>query len=143
MMADEYLPIFVYGTLQRGEERSGQWPHPPVTVQRATMQGIIRDLGAYPALSEGEGTVLGELWTVELIHFRETLRVLDEIECCGQEDVDLYVRRIVSCTMENGEQQRAHAYYFADPQAIYDKPLVSPDEHGVSHWRRHRRSCSA
>ena len=134
-MPDEHLPVFVYGTLKRGEERSNRWPHPPVKVERATTSGRLRDLGPYPALVEGAGIVLGELWHLRLADLPETLRVLDEIECFGTENVDLYVRRIVSCRNDQGELYRAYTYFFADPQAIENAPFVEPNEHGVIDWR--------
>ena len=132
---NEPLPIFVYGTLQRGEERSNRWPHAPVCVERATIRGQLRDLGPYPALIDGDGIVLGELWTLDATHFDETIRVLDEIECFGNEDVDLYVRRVVECTTTDGESKRAYTYYFGDPDAVKNVPVVTANQDGVSHWR--------
>jgi gamma-glutamylcyclotransferase (GGCT)/AIG2-like uncharacterized protein YtfP len=133
---NELLPIFVYGTLQQGEVRSGRWPYPAVSIERATIRAQVRDLGPYPALVEGDGIVLGELWTISAEHLDETLRVLDEIECFGNEEVDLYIRKIVLCETASGRTKRAYTYYFADPNAIHDSPLVPANEEGVCHWRR-------
>ena len=133
--------IFVYGTLQRGEERSGRWPRQPRLVERATIQGRIHDLGPYPALVEGTDRVLGELWHFDPADLLETLRVLDEIECYGNDEVDLYVRRIVDCLTLAGPRYRAFVYYLADHDAVRHLPIVQPDQAGLCHW--HRRSCSA
>ena len=37
-MTQENLPLFVYGTLKRGESREKKWPFPPVKVVAATTQ---------------------------------------------------------------------------------------------------------
>src|SRR5438093_3247250 len=49
-MEQEALPVFVYGTLKRGEERARCWPRSPERVVPATTQGRLYDLGTYPAL---------------------------------------------------------------------------------------------
>jgi gamma-glutamylcyclotransferase (GGCT)/AIG2-like uncharacterized protein YtfP len=130
------LPIFVYGTLQQGEVRSNRWPHAPEKIEPATIRGQIRDLGPYPALIDGDGIVSGELWTIGAGKFDETIRVLDEIEGYGNEDADLYVRKVVDCVTADGERKRAYTYYFANPSAIRNSPLVPANSDGVSHWRR-------
>ena len=40
------------------------WPRPVVKIERATAQGRLYDLGAYPAMVEGADTIDGELWHV-------------------------------------------------------------------------------
>lgn len=135
-MAEEHLPVFVYGTLQRGEVRSHRWPRPPVKVESATIRGLIRDLGPYPALVPGDGMVLGELWHLRAQDLEQTLRVLDEIECYGNEEVDLYVRRVVECATEEGAVKRGYTYFIANPESVRDMPIVAPDEQGRARWRR-------
>jgi gamma-glutamylcyclotransferase (GGCT)/AIG2-like uncharacterized protein YtfP len=48
------LPVFVYGTLKRGEVRAACWPREPVKVEEATVRGALFDLGDYPALVPGD-----------------------------------------------------------------------------------------
>lgn len=57
---NRHLPIFVYGTLKRGEEREAMWPRWPVRVEAATTLGILYDIGPYPALAAGDDVVEGE-----------------------------------------------------------------------------------
>lgn len=131
-----HLPIFVYGTLKRGEERARSWPHAPRLIEWATIRGELRDLGPYPALLEGDDLILGELWHIAAEHLERTLAVLDEIECFGHEEVDLYVRRVVSaCTLAN-EPREAWVYYLADPSQAARAATVLPDRDGFCHWSR-------
>lgn len=135
----EHLPIFVYGTLKRGEERARCWPHAPTSVIPATTLGTLYDLGPYPALTEGSDTVAGELWFIELSALRETLRVLDEIECYGNADVDLYERRIVPCHDMEGNLFRAYTYFLADRTQLNSARRPAPDRRGLYSWNRNQR----
>lgn len=129
-----HLPIFVYGTLKRGQVREGMWPHAPKEVRAGTTRGALFDLGAYPALADGDGCVAGELWFVRREHVEATLAALDRIECFGQDNVDLYVRRIVECRDADGRVHRAYAYFFADPDALQSAARVMPDAAGRCRW---------
>jgi gamma-glutamylcyclotransferase (GGCT)/AIG2-like uncharacterized protein YtfP len=138
-MAEPHLPVFVYGTLQRGQERGNRWPFPPVKVEWATVRGRIHDLGPYPALVDGSDLVLGELWHLRPEHLDETLRALDAIECFGVDEVDLYVRRVVDCQTLSGQSYRAHVYFLADPSSSAAAPAVPPDARGYCRWTKGQR----
>ena len=131
--------VFVYGTLKRGEERAGCWPRIPRSVVPATVVARLFDLGPYPALLPGESNdqdiVLGELWRFDPADLAETLRVLDEVECYGVDDVDLYERRIVTCSTLTGETVDAHCYFLADPQQAQRSRRMPPDARGWCEWR--------
>lgn len=131
---NEHLPIFVYGTLKRGEQRQRMWPHEPVEVRRATVLAALYDLGPYPAMGEGEDPVAGELWFPKAEHTEATLAALDAIECFGQDDVDLYVRRIAQCREAAGELLRAYTYFYADEELLADARRVRPDSDGCCRW---------
>jgi gamma-glutamylcyclotransferase (GGCT)/AIG2-like uncharacterized protein YtfP len=133
-MPPENLPIFVYGTLKQGEERAPRWPRPPQRIVSAVTCGQLYDLGPYPALVPGEDRVLGELWFIAPEDIAVTLKVLDEIECFGNEDVDLYVRRITECTTHKGSTERAYVYYFANPDELARANRVRPDASGLCCW---------
>ena len=129
--------VFVYGTLQRGEERDTMWPCQPTKVEYATLRGRLYDLGQYPALLDGDDLIEGELW-----HFKErqmslTLDALDEIECYGNDDVDLYIRRVVSVKTKCGQDLDAHTYFFANPDELAVVRVVQPNEHGICRWHRY------
>lgn len=134
----ESLPIFVYGTLKLGEERSCRWPYPPQSVEPAVTRAELYDLGPYPAILPGDDPVAGELWTLDPEHLDHTLRVLDEIECFGVDDVDLYVRRVIPCRTQEGREQFAYAYFLADSRAVANARRVRPDSSGVCCWTGRR-----
>lgn len=126
--------VFVYGTLMQGEERSGRWPRPPRKIEPATIRAELYDLGPYPAIAEGDDRVLGEIWHLAEEDMAETLKVLDEIECFGQQGVDLYVRRTVVCTVAGGTHP-AHAYFIADPAVLARGRRIPPDNEGRCRWQ--------
>lgn len=135
----EHLPIFVYGTLKRGEVREQMWPHAPAEVREATLQAALFDLGPYPAITDGNNQVAGELWHVTAEHMDATLAALDEIECYGQGGVDLYVRRVVTCRDAAGEEHSAWTYFYADEEALASRSRVAPDENGKCRWSATKR----
>lgn len=139
-MQNEDVPVFVYGTLKRGEEREPMWPRPAIEVERATTQGRLFDLGPYPALTEGTDTIDGELWRVAGEDLEATLAALDEIECYGNDDVDLYTRRIVQCQTESGDIQKAYTYFLAAPNELADRSPIPPDRDGKCRWSAHSTS---
>ena len=133
-MSEPVTAIFVYGTLQRGEVRERCWPHAPMKIEWGTIRGLLRDLGEYPALVAGEDLVLGELWHLADGDMTSTLAALDEIECYGQDDVDLYVREIVTCQTLAGDERRAFTYRYANPADIAMVQVVVPGSDGFCHW---------
>ncbi len=131
------LPIFVYGTLKRGEVRAHCWPHRPVTIDWATIRAELRDLGEYPAIIAGNDLVLGELWHVAEQHLATTLMTLDEVEWHRGRDDDEYTRQIVVCRTLAGQQLPAYTYLYAKPETIAHTPRVLPGSNGLCQWTRH------
>ncbi len=80
MAETEVTAVFVYGTLKRGECRESCWPRAPLRVETAATKGQLYDLGPYPALCPGEGSVAGEVWTFAPRDMPATRAALDEIE---------------------------------------------------------------
>jgi len=134
-----HLPVFVYGTLKQGECREPCWPRRPVRVVEATILGRLYDLGEYPALVEGGFTIAGELWRFEADDLPETLQVLDRIEWYTGGGLDLYTRRVIDCTAP-AEMVQAYTYFFAHPEQIADRPVISPGEDGRCVWTGCARS---
>ncbi|MFM2093929.1 MAG: hypothetical protein RIS70_1053 [Planctomycetota bacterium] len=128
------LPIFVYGTLKRGEIREKRWPRRPLEILPAWTQGFLHDTGPYPAMVAGTDRVLGELWFVANDDLAETLRVLDRIECYGTGGVDLYVRVTVDCETLEGRQHLAYTYLYAEDISRHVRVRPSPD--GYCRWSR-------
>ncbi len=131
--------IFVYGTLQRGEQRAHCWPRSPLCIDWATVRGELHDLGEYPALVAGEDLILGELWRFAEPDLETTLAVLDHIEWFGQDDQDLYVRQLLPCRILSGDQRQVYTYRFAQPSEIALSPIVMPDPDGFRRWTKHGR----
>ena len=127
-----HIPIFVYGTLKRGEEREGMWPHAPSEVRFATTRAGLYDLGPYPALGDGDDLVAGELWFIAKQHMEHTLAVLDEIEGYHQRDDDLYLRRKVVCEEDAGDSHPAYTYFYAHD--LSHATRISPNADGLCVW---------
>jgi gamma-glutamylcyclotransferase (GGCT)/AIG2-like uncharacterized protein YtfP len=134
-MSRGHLPIFVYGTLQRGEARERCWPRPPQSVEPATVLGALYDLGSYPALVAGDDVVAGELWRFAAEDMAETLTVLDHVECCTGTANDLYQRVIVECQTAGGKT-RAWTYHLAQAQLLAGAPRIAPHAQGACSWSR-------
>lgn len=136
----EVIPtaLFVYGTLQQGEERERFWPRRPLQILPASIIGALYDLGPYPALIPGEEVIGGELWILAPAAIEVTLAALDEVECYGQGGVDLYVRRVVQCRTEGDETRLAYTYFLADESLARRHTKVSAGDDGVCRWHRYR-----
>lgn len=133
-MNDQWLPVFVYGTLKQGEERAPLWPHPPERIETAWTRGRLYDLRLYPALTPGEDRVQGELWHLRQEHLPATLAALDEIEGAVGEGRILYVRVQIDCLTLAGETVRAHAYHYADLPGLQAYPRLLPNAEGICRW---------
>jgi gamma-glutamylcyclotransferase (GGCT)/AIG2-like uncharacterized protein YtfP len=133
-MSTSLCRVFVYGTLKRGQCRERSWPHEPVCVDYAVIRADLYDLGAYPGIVPGDGLVRGELWQLRPEHMRQTLSVLDEVEGFEQQEDDLFVRRVVSCMLEDGEALSAWTYYYARVTELRDADRIPSNERGWSSW---------
>ncbi len=134
MGRSKQLPIFVYGTLQRGECREACWPHRPAAVIPGTVEAALYDLGAYPGIVAGEDTVEGELWFIAANQLDRTLRVLDQVEGCRENESDsLYTRVMVTCRDEAGNPQLAYAYFYA--RSLAGQRRIPANDQGRCRWR--------
>ena len=104
-MAKKDELLFVYGTLMK---KAGHPMHKTLAryatyLGEATAKGVLYDLGAYPAMREGEGSVRGELYRVE--DAARLFKALDRYE--GYE----YARKkVVVTTPEGGKEAWAYLY---------------------------------
>lgn len=125
--------IFVYGTLLRGLERAHVLEHADF-LGSAIAPGHVHDLGPYPGLLEGQGTVFGELYRVD----EETRTQLDRIEGfnLANQDQSLYRRRPIRAQrIATGETLTADTYFYNQ-----DVPAASQISHGD--YRRQRLETS-
>ena len=131
--------IFVYGTLQRGEERECCWPKAPLSIRPGNILGELYDLGPYPGLVIGHDRIAGELWELADDDMAITLLELDQVECFGQGGVDLYERRIVNCLLADGTTLAAFTYFLADESFAKQQRRVTTDRDGYCRWHRFRK----
>ena len=114
-MTSQPAHVFAYGTLKKGQCRERFWAHGPREIALAWIHGALFDTGPYPALTEGDDLVAGELWMFEDDQINEILQVLDAEEGYhgpGASD-NLYRRQIVACETQDGRMFGAHAYFYA------------------------------
>lgn len=103
-------PIFVYGTLRRGEERFGLYGFQTILHEEAYLDDfqLLNIGGSFPGIVPGEGRVRGE------VHLYSDLGLLDRIECFEEAfpHQSLFLRRWVSASLPSGEPHSAMAYVF-------------------------------
>jgi len=131
--------IFVYGTLMRGQCREKCWPHPPLRVAEGVIRARLYDLGAYPAIVEGDDLVRGEVWEMRPEHVEQTLETLDEVEGHAKLSDDLYVRRLVRCQLDEGKDVSAWTYFYALPLQLDEARRIPTGKSGWSCWRSNTR----
>jgi gamma-glutamylcyclotransferase (GGCT)/AIG2-like uncharacterized protein YtfP len=108
--------LFVYGTLVDGLRREWRARVDARRLGSATIRGRLYDLGAFPGLvldgARREERVAGELY--ELADPGAALGRLDEHEECFPDDpvASVFVRRLVTATLEDGRRRRAWTYAF-------------------------------
>jgi gamma-glutamylcyclotransferase (GGCT)/AIG2-like uncharacterized protein YtfP len=132
--------FFVYGTLQRGEERAKFWPRPPLLVEAAYSWARLHDLGPYPAMVEGSDRVRGELWTLAEADIPATLEVLDRVEGFNQGGPDWYVRRVIECSTLDGRRHEAYSYFWGGREDIRHTPIVAANTEGFCDWKEFKRN---
>ena len=127
--------LFVYGTLMPRESNYRQIEHLVIDHKPGTIDGVLVDLGAYPALVPGEGIVKGVMLRMK----QEALEITDRIEGYHPvRDRCLYVREEVAVRFEDGRETVAWTYFFANPSSIADcPPLVVGESDGmpIFAWR--------
>src|SRR5690606_15785168 len=112
------LPVFVYGTLRRGEVAEHHLPGDSrIGIEEARARGRLLHLGEYPGLVNGPSWVSGELHRYESLE--AILPRLDEYEDFrgyGREG-NLY-RRVVDEVLTPSARELAWVYrYLGDPRA--------------------------
>lgn len=114
--------VFVYGTLRRGEGNYNIWKDAVLdVVTGCTVQGLIGYPGrhyGYPCVDfDGEGTVIGDLITVDADH--ESVEWVHRMERGAG-----YTMRPVQVTLPSGEVVEAIGYHW---ERQVHSPIVSGD----------------
>ena len=116
-MPETAIHLFVYGTLMPGESNYRQIESLVIDHKPGTIEGVLVDLGAFPALVRGEGYVRGVLLRMK----KEALEITDRIEGYHPDrDRCLYLREEVVVRFEDGQEAVAWTYLFANPSSIAD-----------------------
>ena len=113
--------LFVYGTLKQDEARGslfGSWMNKTLfDVKAATVQADLYDLGVFPAIVPGKGTVYGEAVTVKnpalMKHLVNTVDMIEGYSGDPEHPENMYVRKKVPVCLATGEVVEAYAYFFA------------------------------
>jgi gamma-glutamylcyclotransferase (GGCT)/AIG2-like uncharacterized protein YtfP len=117
----QHIRLFVYGTLMPGYGNHRQIERFVLRARPGRINGILVDLGAFPALISGDGLVAGVLLEID----PSALAITDQIEGYAPNRSDcLYLRKTVRVTLDNETQVKAWTYEFAAPQRILDHPRM-------------------
>lgn len=113
------LPVFVYGTLKRGESNHAAFLADAASIEPATVRGAIVHLPAgYPGYRlEPEGTVHGELVSFDADRAATALARLDALEDYRADapHASLYRRERCTATTPAGRAIDAWIYVYAAP----------------------------
>jgi gamma-glutamylcyclotransferase (GGCT)/AIG2-like uncharacterized protein YtfP len=130
-------PVFVYGTLRRGEQRDINHLTPaPVWLGSGRVSGTLYDLGSYPGLLLGVGgDVFGEVYQVTA----PLECLLDEVEEVWPQNSGEYSRQHGLVTLHNdlsgAVQELVCLVYEVNPTRIHGKPVIAG-----GNWVRYRLS---
>jgi len=120
--SDQPFQLFVYGTLMRGEGNYRLIERYVRSARPATIEGVLVDLGAFPALIPGDGIVEGMLLELDI----KAMAITDRLEGFhAGDDHSLYLRKEVSVQLDDGQEVQAWTYEYAHPSAIADRPRLS------------------
>lgn len=133
-MADQVCALFVYGTLKPGQGNYHHVERFVVSAEPAVAKAILVDLGAFPGLLEGRGSVRGILLVVS----PAALLITDRIEGYVQgRDRNLYERIEIEVLTQSRATVSAWTYRFAaQVDLTWGRSLVvGNSEHGpVYEW---------
>jgi gamma-glutamylcyclotransferase (GGCT)/AIG2-like uncharacterized protein YtfP len=130
----KHLPVFVYGTLRRGQNNYSILQGHTIHEEEARLHSAqLYDLGFFPMAVEGEGVVSGELMHLRPGTYQEVLASLDMLEGVNREAPDTGFYRRVVRTVQAETEQRAWVY-LGNNVDMKDYPRIP---HGD--WVRHLR----
>ena len=109
--------LFTYGTLMPGYSNYPQIEDFVINHKAGTIDGVLVDLGAYPALIPGDGIVKGIMLGVK----QEALEITDRIEGYHPDgNRCLYVREEVAVRFEDGQEVLGWSYLFSNSAGVPD-----------------------
>lgn len=110
---DQVSAFFVYGTLKQGQSNAYLLAPFVASVETATVNGRLYDVGEFPALIEGQGRVHGQLVTLDDGSWAQVLAIVDRLEGFIEDDPDssMYIRRLVTARTAD-KSVKAYAYFY-------------------------------
>jgi len=104
--------VFVYGTLKRGYGNHRLIEPYIAKVTEAAVRGWLYDLGAFPAMVEGDGWVFGELVEFHPENADAAFAAMDRLEGVDAADPSrgLYMRGAASAQTADGGEVRCETY---------------------------------
>jgi gamma-glutamylcyclotransferase (GGCT)/AIG2-like uncharacterized protein YtfP len=124
------LPLFVYGTLMTGfGNYFGLLRGRHDDVKPATIKGKMYSAGMFPMVIDGDDTIVGQLIYIPEKYFTSVIRDCDRLEgFYPSGDYNLYDRKIVTATLEDGSTVDAWSYISKERSSMsLRKPVVSGD----------------
>lgn len=113
--------LFVYGTLMPGEFNHRQIQGFVHGVRPGSIEGVLVNMGEFPALVPGKGIVKGVILYVD----EAALEITDRIEGYSSDRQDcLYIRKEVVVRLDDGKDLPAWTYEFGAPSRVADPPLL-------------------
>jgi gamma-glutamylcyclotransferase (GGCT)/AIG2-like uncharacterized protein YtfP len=121
----DQLPLFVYGTLRRGQEnywlmRGNTVSEVPATIE----QMALYSLRAYPMMVEGNSVVYGELVTIHPRVYWRLLADLDQLEGYRPGE-DSRFRRAERCVRTEGGSTLLAWVYLGNRRVLEAEPHVA------------------
>ena len=118
-MSDIATNLFVYGTLMPGESNYWQIEDLVIDHKPGTIDGVLVDLGSFPALIPGKGRVRGIILRLD----REALEITDRIEgCASDRHCSLYVREESTVLAKEDQEIVAWTYVYANLDSVAGHP---------------------
>ena len=109
--------VFVYGTLLKGRSNYARFLAPADPVMRGEIKGFeMYDLGAFPGVVKGNGTVKGEVYRVT----KAELERIDRLEGEGS----LYVKELVTVKGYLTEDNDLSAYVYIYNHSVDGLPVI-------------------
>lgn len=121
--------LFVYGSFMKGMVHHGKVASVVTDIKPASCQGVLYRLPVgYPAMMEGEGTVRGELLTLE--NFDKIVKVVDEFEGYSplNPEKSLY-HRVEKKVLVDGAMVDAWAYFLNPAKLPRDAKLIDSGDY--------------
>lgn len=119
---EDYIQVFVYGTLMKGRANYYRYLAPLEPITRAEIEGFkMYDIGYFPGIVEGEGRVKGEVYEVS----KEKLAEIDALEGEGS----LYIRKKVKFDDYKGNHiGKEYAYVYVYNRSVNGLEEISYSE---------------